>query len=253
MVDQTLVDNFHRDGFVLVPGMLSKEEAADLRRECHELVARLQKKQSVNATWGAAKELEGGKDAVLLHCHDVQFQSAAVTRLISDPRFTDYAAALIGSENVELHHNKMFIKPPEKGAPFPMHQDKPYFPFERDTMIAGVFFFDDSPIEKGCIRFVPGSHKLGDLPHLTDGGYHLSFDEYPVESATPVPAKAGDCVFFHYNCIHGSGVNVSDEARTTLLVQVRDPEDVPVIKTHESRGQGMILRGIAPTPPDQKW
>jgi hypothetical protein len=54
-------------------------------------------------------------------------------------------------------------------------------------------------------------------------------------------------LFFSYLTIHGSGVNVSSEARTTLLVQMRDPADPPTVKTHESRGQGMLLRGIDPT------
>jgi hypothetical protein len=52
--------------------------------------------------------------------------------------------------------------------------------------------------------------------------------------------------------IHGSSMNLSQEARTTLLVQMRDPEDPPTVKTHESRGQGMMLRGYDPTalPPE---
>jgi phytanoyl-CoA hydroxylase len=35
-------------------------------------------------------------------------------------------------------------------------------------------------------------------------------------------------------------------------VQMRDPEDKPTVKTHESRGQGMMLRGHDPTalPPE---
>ena len=36
-------------------------------------------------------------------------------------------------------------------------------------------------------------------------------------------AEAGDVLFFSYLTIHGSGVNVSNEARTTLLVRIRDP------------------------------
>ena len=28
---------------------------------------------------------------------------------------------------------------------------------------------------------------------------------------------------------------------------MRDPEDPPTVRTHESRGQGMMLRGIDPT------
>ena len=53
-------------------------------------------------------------------------------------------------------------------------------------------------------------------------------------------------LFFSYLTIHGSGINVSNEARTTVLIQMRDPADPPAVKTHESRGQGMMLRGVAP-------
>ena len=140
----------------------------------------------------------------------------------------------------------MFIKPPEKGAPFPMHQDVPYFPHQHHSMIAAIIHFDDAPDEKGCVRVVPGSFKLGPLEHLKDGGHHLSTDEYPVAECTPCPAEAGDVLFFSYLTIHGSGLNESSEARTTMLIQMRDPEDLPVVDTHHSRGQGAMLRGVDP-------
>jgi phytanoyl-CoA hydroxylase len=41
-------------------------------------------------------------------------------------------------------------------------------------------------------------------------------------------------------------VNVSDEARTTLLIQLRDPADVQTNDRHASRGQSMMLAGIDP-------
>ena len=107
--------------------------------------------------------------------------------------------------------------------------------------------FDNAPLEKGCIRVVDGSHKNGPIPHVADGGWHLPFDQYPLESSVACPAKAGDVLFFSYLTVHGSGVNTSTEARTTLLVQMRDPEDQPTIVTHLSRGQGMMLRGVDPT------
>jgi len=140
----------------------------------------------------------------------------------------------------------MFIKPPEKGSPFPMHQDAPYFPHDRHSMIAAICHFDDAPIEKGCVRVVPGSHKLGILEHSSQGGWHLPFDEYPISSAVPCEAEAGDVLFFSYLTIHGSGINISQEARTTVLIQMRDPEDPPSVKTHESRGQGMMMREYDP-------
>ena len=237
---------YQENGYVLVKGLLSKEEAAEYRRECHALAARLSERQSIDATWGSADIVSMGKKTALQHCHDVQFQSAAFARLIVNERFTSAASDIIGP-NVQLHHTKMFIKPSEKGSPFPMHQDAPFFPHDRHSMIAAIFHFDDAPIEKGCVRVVPGSHKLGMLEHIGSGSWHLPPDQYPVADALPLPAEAGDVLFFSYLTIHGSGINESPEARTTVLVQMRDPEDPPTIRTHESPGQGTMLRGIDPT------
>jgi ectoine hydroxylase-related dioxygenase (phytanoyl-CoA dioxygenase family) len=247
MIDRGVTEFFAENGYAVVRGLLGPEEAATLRAECHDLAERLSATHNLDATWGSARAgVAEAQETKILHCHDVQFQAAAFSRLIVDPRFTDYAAAFIGSPNVQLHHTKMFIKPPEKGSPFPMHQDAPYFLHDRHSMIAAIFHFDDAPIEKGCVRVVPGSHKLGVLPHSSEGGWHLPFEDYPIEDAVPIEAKAGDVLFFSYLTIHGSGVNVSDEARTTLLVQMRDPEDPPTELVHLSKGQGMMLRGINP-------
>jgi phytanoyl-CoA hydroxylase len=247
MLTPDQMDFYKENGYLLVEGVFTKEEAAAYREESHALAERLSLHKNMDATWASARQaVAGAEQTVILHCHNVQFYSAAFSRLMTDPRLTDAAADIIGSPNVQLHHNKMFIKPPEKGSPFPMHQDHPYFPHDRDTMIAAIIHFDDAPIEKGCVRVVPGSYKLGGLEHTQDGGWHLPFEQYPVESAVPCEAKAGDVLFFSYLTIHGSGINVSNEARTTLLVQMRDPTDPPTIITHESRGQGMMLRGIDP-------
>lgn len=238
---------FKENGYILVKGLLSKEEAESYRKEVHDLLARLQQHEEMDAAWGSAKETsEEAKNTKIFHCHNVQFYSAAFTRLLVDERVTGVASDIIGSPNVQLHHTKMFVKPPEKGAPFPMHQDAPYFPHDNHSMIAVIIHFDSAPEEKGCVRVVPGSHKNGILEHSSKGGWHLPFDQYPIESAVPCEAEAGDALFFSYLTVHGSGINRSNEARTTLLIQMRDPADNPTIKTHESRGQGMILRGVDP-------
>ena len=228
---------YHEQGFVHIPGLLSLDEAAAFRAEVHAIADR---QGSNDATWDSVRG-----DTSITHCHDVQFRSAAFTRLLIDKRLTGIARSIIGP-NVQLHHTKMFIKPPEKGSPFPMHQDFPYFPHRDHSMIAVILHFDDAPDEKGCLRVYPGSHKLG--PLLAFGNdHHLSVDRFPLAGATPIPAKAGDAIFFSYLLAHGSGLNVSDEPRTTLLVQLRDPADKPLKEGHGSRGQGMMLAGVDPT------
>jgi ectoine hydroxylase-related dioxygenase (phytanoyl-CoA dioxygenase family) len=226
---------YHENGYVHVRGLLTPVEAAAYRAECHELIERIGEN---DATWASQRD-QGTK---LTHCHDVQFQSAAFTRLLVDRRLTSISRAIIGP-NVQLHHTKMFIKPPEKGSPFPMHQDYPYFPHANHSMIAAIIHFDDAPDEKGCLRVVPGSHKLGPLEAEGDD-HHLP--QYPLDQATPIPAKAGDAIFMNYLLVHGSGVNRSNEPRTTILVQLRDPADRPLVEKHGSRGQGMMLAGVDP-------
>lgn len=239
------VEHYHEQGYIRLKGVFTRDEAAGFRREAHELMDRLTRHQAIDATWGSARLMDERAQTKLLHCHNVQFQSAVFTRLLVDPRLVDPVADLIGP-NVQLHHTKMFIKPPEKGSPFPMHQDYPFFPHTRHTMLAAIIHFDDAPLAKGCVRVVPGSHRQGPIEHLAEGGHHLPLDQYPLESSMPVEAQAGDVLIFSYLTIHGSGVNTSDEARTTLLVQMRAPDDPPVEQVHLSRGQGMMLRGIDP-------
>ena len=65
-----------------------------------------------------------------------------------------------------------------------MHQDYPFFPHTQHTMVAAILHFDDAPEEKGCVRVVPGSHKQGPLEHEQAGGWHLPFEQYPLESST---------------------------------------------------------------------
>ena len=239
---------YQENGYLHVRSLLSPEDARAYRDEVHALAERQGPR---DATWSSVRGGTEGERMRLTHCHDVQFQSAAFGRLILDPRLTEVAQDLIGP-NVQLHHTKMFIKPPENGSPFPMHQDYPYFPHSKHTMMAVILHFDDAPVEKGCLRVIPGSHKLGPLESVgTD--HHLPEDRYPVEAAMALPAKAGDAIFLSYFLVHGSGVNRSNEARTTLLVQMRDPTDEPTVEKHGSRGQGMMLAGIDPREPASEY
>lgn len=249
MLDQAQIDFYRQNGYLLVKGLLSTDEAKEYRKELHDLIDRIYSTgKGVDATWNG---VDNKSTKRLQHCHDVQFYSAAMNRLLCDPRLTDIASALMGTPNVQLHHTKAFIKPPEKGSPFPMHQDAPFFPHAGHSMMAAIFHFDDAPEKKGCLRVMPGSANWGHvLPHIDNGGFYLDKEAYPIEKSTAIPAQAGDALFLAYTVVHGSGMNESNEARTTLLVQMRDPEDRPTKQTHRSKGQGVMLKGVDPTCAD---
>jgi hypothetical protein len=118
---------YQENGYVLVPVLLSPDEAAAFRQETHALMERLSALRNVDATWGSAKDIAGGAATQLLHCHDVQFQSAVFARLIVDPRLTGVAADLIGP-NVQLHHTKAFHQAARKRQPVPDAPGRPLLP-----------------------------------------------------------------------------------------------------------------------------
>jgi phytanoyl-CoA hydroxylase len=240
---------YEEHGYLLVPEVLPAAEMDLLCAEMESVTQALrQQRGSLEASWpGSFREtLDCGVEPDELRCdsiHDVQRFSARMTRLLTDPRIVEIFVELIGP-NVALHHTKYHAKPPETGAPFPLHQDYHYFPHERHTMMLGALYFDDATEANGCIGVVPNSHHRGVLPIVDPGELYLDPAAYPLESLTMLPATRGSMLFFNYLTIHGSTPNRSQAARRALFIQVRDPEDRPTERTHGSHAQGMMLAGI---------
>ncbi len=245
MLTPDQISFYHDNSYLLTDGIFAAEELDELEREFDGIIERrLAQQGQIEALWGGDWQKKYPNQQPLLHTHDLQAYSAAWTKILVHNRFTEVISDLMGCPNVQLHHTKMFLKPTESGGGFPMHQDYHYFPHENDTMMAAVVHLSDSTEEMGCLRVVPGSHKLGPLEpfeHL-----YLNPEEYPIEKATPCIAERGDVLFFSYLTIHGSGQNVSDNLRKTVLFQVRDPSDPPLKNVHLSHSQGLIMRGVDP-------
>ena len=235
---------FAEQGYYVARGVFSPDEVRELETDFDRIIAQLTAgKEQINARWGGPEmERLGAKDTVVLHTHNVQQYSAVWMRALLQPRFLDVAEAILGPDIV-LHHTKLFQKPPEKGAPFPMHQDWTYFPTENDTMMAGIIHVSNATDEMGCFRLYPGSHKLGKLEGTSGQLPHDVLAQYPLENSTPVEAQPGDVLFFHYFLLHGSKPNRSKQTRKTVLVQMHEGHD-----TVEERGLGhpyerLVVRG----------
>ena len=216
---------FARDGYYHARGVFAPDAVAGLERDFDRIVAQLLASgEETNARWGGAEvEKLGAKDSVVLHTHNVQSYSAVWLRALLDPGFLRVATAILG-EDVVLHHSKLFQKPGENGAPFPMHQDWEYFPSVRDTMIAGIIHVSEATDEMGCLRVYPGSHRQGRIEG-SKGTTDRLLAEYPIENATPVEAGPGDVVFFSYFTVHGSMPNRSDRTRKTVHAQLLSGTD----------------------------
>jgi ectoine hydroxylase-related dioxygenase (phytanoyl-CoA dioxygenase family) len=231
----------------LVGGIFGDAELNGLERAFDGIIARrLAAKAQLEATWGGAWRKDFHQPMQLIHTHDLQAYDAAWAKALVHDQFTEALADCLGSPNVQLHHTKAFQKPPENGAAFPMHQDAPYFPHARHSMMAGIIHLSDADAEMGCVCVYPGSHKLGLLPEADSSAHYLDTARWPIAGATPCPARRGEVLLFNYLTVHGSGINRSPRTRKTVLVQVRDPLDKPLNQNHRSHAQGMMLRGINP-------
>lgn len=245
MITQDQADFYKENGYLLVKGVFTTEEVEVMRTAVDNIIKRAaQTEYDHNSTWqGDYIPQEELKKLVLKGFHDVHYHDASFTHAMTHPKMVAILQKLIGP-NVQLHHSKMLVKPPEKGAAFPMHQDYPYFPHEKHTMLAASMHLDDADEENGCIHVIPGSHKQGPIPHV--GRHYLNHKEYPISKGIACPAKAGDVLFFNYLTIHGSDVNRSNRYRRNVLFQYRDPMDPPTENVHVNWGQGLMICGENP-------
>jgi len=243
VADTEIGRKFAEDGFYVAKGVFSADEVKALETDFDRIVDQISSTgENINATWGGPEmERLGAQNLVVIHTHNVQQYSAAWTRALLQDRFLKVATDILGPD-VLLHHTKLFQKPPERGAPFPMHQDWDYFPTLKHSMIAGVIHVSDATDAMGCLRVFPGTHKLG--PVQGTAGFMESdiLAKYPLEEATPVEVEAGDVVFFHYFTIHGSMPNQSMDTRKTVLVQLLAGDD-KVVDGNQHPNERLVLAG----------
>jgi phytanoyl-CoA hydroxylase len=222
-----IAEFFQRNGYYLAKGVFSHAEVTELGRDFDRIVQQLTASgEEVAVRWqGAVMDKIAPKDSVFVHTHNVQIYSAAWLRAFLQPRFLEISQAVLNSPDVILHHSKLFQKPAEKGAPFPMHQDYSYFPTVKDNMIAGSIMITEATDEMGCLRAYPGSHRLGRLQESNGQTDREVLKDYPLEKSTPIETEPGDVVFFHYLTLHGSMPNRSQKTRKSVLVQMHSGDD----------------------------
>jgi phytanoyl-CoA hydroxylase len=145
--------------------------------------------------------------------------------LADDPRLWAPVTSLCGAERLALFTDKLNFKRPG-GAPFPWHQDSPYFAFECphvDRLVSVQVYLDDANEANGCLWMIPGSHRAGVLPGLRDRGVvgklYTDVDRALAEAPrVPLAAPAGSAIFFHGDVVHGSQVNRTDASRRAFVL-----------------------------------
>lgn len=235
---------YHENGFLHIPRLFSREETDRLSEEMDWLIEAWSSKEAGwTGPWRRAyMDAETEKKSKLVAMHDLHFYSEHWMRCAVNERLTRCMVQLLG-DHVELHHTTMHVKPPETGHPFPMHQDNAFYEHTDGRYVDVLMHLDDTFHENGEIRFLPGSHKQGYLPHITQTPEgpctpHLPTDQYNLADTVPVPGTRGDVVVFNIFTIHGSHINQTPEPRRLVRLGYRNVENTQV------RGQSMGRPGL---------
>jgi phytanoyl-CoA hydroxylase len=132
---------------------------------------------------------------------------------------TEVAAALFG-EGAVPREFQWFNKPPRIGKATPPHQDGYYFMLQPNLAMTMWLALDSVDERNGCVRYIPGSHKLPIRPHKRTGtlGFSqgVSYEPSDFDAEIAVSAEPGDMLVHHSLTVHRADANRSDRHRRSL-------------------------------------
>ncbi len=117
-----------------------------------------------------ALEEEEGRERCGIGLFDRHFDLEYIWDLATHPRMLDAVESLIGP-NILLLATQFFCKyGPDKEKFVAWHQDVTYWGLEPPEAMTAWYAVDDSEVENGCMRAIPGSHSGGIREHGTSHG-----------------------------------------------------------------------------------
>lgn len=204
---------YERDGFIVRDAVFSPAEIARLT--------------AVVEGQAFASSYKSGESTV--HSLSLAAAHPELRALACDPRLLACIVPLLGPD-ICLQHSKLAAKPLKAGAgPFAWHQDFAYYPHTCSDLLSVMVMLDDACEDNGCMWMVPGSHRLGLLPHHDAAGYFTGgctqhrLWEVP-GAAVPVTPRAGGISIHHALTLHGSPANRSGRPRRGLVFSYRAGE-----------------------------
>ena len=201
---------YARDGFFRRDGVFAPEEITALR--------------AVLEAQDFAAAYKNGTGTV--HSLSLTAAHPLLRDLARDPRILAAIIPLIG-QDICLQHSKLAAKPLAAGhGPFVWHQDFAYYPHTNTDLLSVMVMLDDADTDNGCMWMVPGSHRLGLLPHEDEHGFFTGacqrreLWEAP-DATVAVTPRAGGISVHHALTLHGSPANASGRPRRGLVFSYR--------------------------------
>jgi ectoine hydroxylase-related dioxygenase (phytanoyl-CoA dioxygenase family) len=214
-LDQTLADQFARDGFIIVPDVFRADEIA-------AMIDAVESGRRVADTTMSTQDAAGrpSKLAIWFDLGD-DIWSAVST----NPRLVNPLRILLGEE-IAFFHGKVILKEARQGGAWEWHQDYGYwydegFAFPR--LLSASIALDPATRENGCLEVLRGSHRLGRVTH-GQFGTQTGIDPVRMKGLEPLFERVhcvmepGSILFFHCNLLHCSGANLSPHPRRSVIM-----------------------------------
>jgi len=213
------VDFFHQNGYVAVESLLSPAEIQALAERsdligsgqaAHIPRERIQIEKQFRDNPGAVTDMLAAvrKLAHLANYDDV------LRRHSLNAKILDVIADLLGTDDIALYGDQLFMKPAYHGSAKEWHQDSESFRniFPMDLVSAWAAI-DDATIANGCLWMVPGSQRWGVVPRHLIPTFEAQFGPTGAYPAQPVELKSGSVSFHHSLTFHASGPNSTPHRR----------------------------------------
>jgi len=210
-----LVEMFERDGFVVVPDLLSAEELDVLGPPVDAAVAR----RKGHDTRPLAEKSR--YEQSFIQCQNLWEDSPEVRPLTFHPRVAETAAMLLGADAVRVWHDQALYKEPG-GRPTDPHQDQGYWPIAEPDTITAWIPLDGSTLHNGAMGYLAGSHKIGVRKFVNiffgEPEDVLSSPELRDIEPTFVEVPRGGVAFHHGYTFHLALPNETDRVRRVHTV-----------------------------------
>jgi hypothetical protein len=204
-VDQ--VSAFNENGYLKGIRIFDEDAIAEIRRYFDELLAR---------TLAA-----GGNSYSISTAH---LQHGRVYDILTHPRIVSCVRDLLG-ENTIAWGSHFFCKMPGDGKRVSWHQDSSYWPLTPSMAVTAWLAIDDADVENACMRYIPGSHRLGHLTYTLSENDEANVLNQTVAGAEDlgepidVELKAGEISIHSDLLLHGSEANQSNRRRCGLTLR----------------------------------
>lgn len=212
MFSKEQLEQYQRDGFIVVPNFFDADEVQVLQDEIERFKAEGLLRNV--ATEGDGKTTSSTKRNLQLcptHPH-----SPAYRALPYSAKVAEAVRELVG-DPVRIKLDQVFLKPAKDGAGTSWHQDNAYFLVEDATKGVGMWIaVHDAHVANGTMHMMPGLQRER-LEHVRDGGSDHHIRCYVDESQeVPCEMAAGGVVFFMFGTPHCTKGNSTDRDRAGL-------------------------------------